>query len=75
MWTNIRRVFDAPIASAGAHVLALLVLQVLAADQPERAGPAGEAQDQDDREHALLVQHRGDREDQQQDTGIEVKML
>ena len=48
------------------HVFARLVLQVLGADQPEHAGPAGEAEDQDDRQHALLLQHRGDREDQQQ---------
>ena len=48
------------------HVFARLVLQVLAADQPEGAGPAGEPQDQDDRQRALLLQHRGHREDQQQ---------
>jgi len=49
----------------GLHVLARLVLQVLGADEAEHAGPAGQAEDQDDRHRALLLQHRGDREDQQ----------
>ena len=48
------------------HVLAALVLQVLGADQPEHAGPPGEAQDEHDRHRALVLQHRRDGEDQQQ---------
>ena len=51
----------------GLHVFARLVLQVFGADQPEDAGPAGEPEDQDRSvSDALLLQHRGDREDQQQ---------
>ena len=48
------------------NVFAHLVLQVFGADQPEDPGPARETQDQDHGKRPLLVQHRGDRENQQQ---------
>ena len=48
------------------HVLAALVLEIFAADQPESARPAGQPQDQHDSERPLLLQHGGNGEDQQQ---------
>ena len=65
MCTNMRARVRGADRVRRLHVLARLVLQVLGADQPEDAGPAGEPEDQDDRQHPLLLQHRGDREDQQ----------
>ena len=62
------------MASAAMHVFARLVLEVLGADQAEGAGPAGEAEDQHDGQHALLLQHRGHGEDQQ-DAGSSVNTL